>query len=348
MKITSRTALRKGSALVDAMLLGSLMAGSVMFAQTPVVPKKPPLPVAKPNAAVAKPVAKPAPVAKTVATTPVAKATSPATTAKPVAATTAIQKTAPTTTGAAPATASSAVPPATTGVSNAVSSTAATATNVSSTGLGALSSASTASNGYAQPGGDPRAPVAGQGIGTFLWPGGWTLTAYGCFRTGTRLFCDFDTTNQGNVYANSSAWSGGGGVNVVDDGGKITGRHNAFFVGTDGSQFPDAYITPQPVRFVIEYDDIDERFTAVSLVLGRDRIQGIPITAIDPSVPAGRIPERVSSGAAAQGTQTAAAPGAPGATNGIDKATQGINNLNDQKQKAQNLWQSMQNVAKPH
>lgn len=179
-------------------------------------------------------------------------------------------------------------------------------------------------------GGDPRAPVAGQGVGTILWPGGWTLIAYGCFRTGTRLFCDFDTTNQNNLQANSGIWSGAGGVNLVDDGGKITQRHNAFFVGTDGSQFNAVYISPQPVRFIIEYDDVDPRFTSVSLVLVQQRIQGVPVTPIDPSTPAGMIPARASAGAGT-GTQQAAQPGASGA---LDKA--------------QTLLKSVQSTVQPH
>lgn len=345
MKILLRTA----SVLVSAGLLGAVVASSLMFAQTVVPPKKITLPVTKPAPAAAKPAAAPAAAARTA--TPVAKTATPATatttTAKPVVASTAVQKTAATT--VVPATATTTALPSTTGVTNAVSSTAATATTASSTGLGVLNSGSTASSGYAQSGSDPRAPVVGQGVGNFLWPGGWTLTAYGCFRTGTRIFCDFDTTNQSNIQANTSIWSGGGGVNVVDDGGKITARHDAFFVGTDGSQFPTAYITSQPVRFIIEYDNIDQRFSSVSLVLGRDRLQGVPITNMDPSQPAGRMPARpVVSGGPAQGTQTAGATGTPGANNGLDKATQGINNINDQKQKAQSLWQSMQSVAKPH
>jgi hypothetical protein len=177
-----------------------------------------------------------------------------------------------------------------------------------------------------------------------LWPGGWTLTVYGCFRTGTRLFCDFDTTNQNNLAVGSNIWSGAGGVDVVDDGGKITPRHNAFFVGTDGSQFQTAYVGPQPVRFIIEYDDIDQRYSSVSLVLVRDRIQGVPITPIDPSQPAGTIPARVSANAPASGTQGAAS----GANGALDKATQAINAVNDQKNKAQGVVQSVQGAVQSH
>jgi hypothetical protein len=144
-------------------------------------------------------------------------------------------------------------------LSSTPGSTAATAASALTSTNGAATSAGT----MASPG-DSRAPVAAQGVGSFLWPGGWTLTAYGCFRTDTRLFCDFDKP--------IPVSGRGGGVDLVDDGGKITRRHNAFFVGSDGSQFTTAYISPQPVRFIIEYDDVDQRYTSISLILGRDRI----------------------------------------------------------------------------
>jgi hypothetical protein len=149
------------------------------------------------------------------------------------------------------------------------------------------------SSGMAAPA-DSRAPGGGQGVGTFL-SGPWTLIAYGCFRSGTRLFCDFDTTNQNNTGANSEIWRP---VSLVDDGGKITTRHNAFFVGDDGSQFTTAYLTAQkPARFIIEYDNVDQRYTSISLVCGRDQIQGVPINQMDPSQPAGTIPARASASA---------------------------------------------------
>lgn len=195
-----------------------------------------------------------------------------------------------------------------------------------------------------------RAPVAGQGVGTILWQGGWTLIAYGCFRSDTRLFCDFDTTNQNNVQVGANIWSGAGGVNLVDDGGKITPRHNAFFVGQDGTQFPTAYISPQqPVRFIIEYDDVDPRYTSVSIVLARERIQGVPVFPIDPSQPAGKMPARTAV------TASAATPGAatqqatqPGGTGALDKATGAVNTANDQKKKAQSLWKSLQGAVQSH
>jgi len=190
--------------------------------------------------------------------------------------------------------------------------------------------------------GGARAPISGFGVGTILWPGGWTLTSYGCFRTDTRLFCDFDTSNNtGNVQANAAyIWAGAGGVNLVDDGGKITVRHNAFFVGTDGSQFQTAYISQQPVRFVIEYDDVNPSFTSVSLVLANQRIQGVPVRAIDPNQQAGTIPARV---AAPGQAGTAGAPAATTAAKGdtLDKTQQQVDAANAKKKKITDILNSV-------
>src|SRR5271165_40954 len=142
-------------------------------------------------------------------------------------------------------------------------------------------------------GGDSRAPVAGQGLGTFLF-GDWTLIAYGCFRTGTRAFCDFDATKQRAVQARANTmWIG---VRLVDDGGKVTARHNAFFVGEDGSQFPTAYVSTNPVRMIMEFDNVSPNFNSVSLVQRSSRIQNVPITPADGNQPAGSIPARPGAG----------------------------------------------------
>ena len=328
MKVLMKTAFRNASALASTLLLGLLVASSLILAQTqPIVPVPKKLAPAPVKAAVPKPAAA---SAKPIAVTS-AKQLSPA-------ARTASSKVNPaigSSSGAPTASTSQSALPGASNVPSALSQTTP-------------SSFATPSNAPTSAGsnpGDPRAPVAGQGLGTFLWPGGWTLTAYGCFRTGTRLFCDFDTTNQNNVPANTVIWSGAGGVNLVDDGGKITQRHNAFFVGDDGSQFQTAYISPQPVRFIIEYDDVDQRYTSVSLVFIRDRIQGVPITLIDPSQPAGRMPARASASAPASRTPQAVQPGANGT---LDRATQTVNNVNTQKQKAQDLLKSMQGAVQSH
>ena len=337
MKILTKTAFRNPSALASTVLPGLLLASSLMLAQTPIVPAVPkkPVPVPAKKATPVKPAVVPA---KSVAVIPAKQLAAPAQAAS---------STGQSAIGSA-SSAATAITNQSSQVGSGVSSLASqTIPNTAVSPTNALTSTSSApvSSTPGATAGDSRAPVAGQGVGTILWPGGWTLTAYGCFRTGTRLFCDFDTTNQNNLQAGTNIWSGGGGVDVVDDGGKITLRHNAFFVGDDGSQFQTAYISPQPVRFIIEYDDVDQRYTSIALVLGRQRIQGVPITLIDPSQPAGKMPARVVAGAPAPGTQQAAQPAANGA---LGTATNAVNNVNGQAKKAQGLLQSVQGAVQPH
>jgi hypothetical protein len=162
----------------------------------------------------------------------------------------------------------------------------------------AATSASQPSTGGLQPS-DSRPAVALTGLGTFLY-GDATLTAYGCFRTGTRVLCDFDLSKRRNAQLHAPwVWHS---VELVDDGGKVTRIHNAFFVGQDGSQFPTASVGTDPVRMMMEYDDVSPNFSSVALVSGRNRIQGVPITPVDASQPAGTIPQR--GGPVAQPTGT--------------------------------------------
>jgi hypothetical protein len=340
MKVLSKTAFRNPFVLASIAVLGFLAASSLTLAQTtpvvPAVPKKLAPATAKPATAVKPAAATAKPVAAKQLAAPVQAAPSNGQSSIGSASGGA---TAITNQGLQPA---SLVSPLTSQTNSNPAGTVSSA--LASTGSTSTGSTATGSTATGSTPGDPRAPVAGQGVGTLLWPGGWTLTAYGCFRTGTRLFCDFDTTNQNNLSANTTIWSGAGGVNLVDDGGKITQRHNAFFVGQDGSQFQTAYISPQPVRFIIEYDDVDPRYTSASLVLVRERIQGVPITAIDPSQPAGTMPARVAASAPASGTQGAQ----PASGDALGKATNAVNNVSEQKKKAQGLWQSVQGAVQPH
>ena len=332
MKVLSKMAFRKPFVLASIAVASFLVASSLTLAQTtPIVPVPKKLAPAKAATAVKPAAATAKPVAAKQLAAPVQAAPSNG------------QSSIGSASGAATGTTNQGLQPASL-VSPLTSQTNSSPAGTVSNALASTGSTPTGSTATGSTPGDPRAPVAGQGVGTFLWPGGWTLTAYGCFRTGTRLFCDFDTINQNNLTANTTIWSGAGGVNIVDDGGKITQRHNAFFVGQDGSQFQTAYISPQPVRFIIEYDDVDPRYTSVSLVLVRERIQGVPITPIDPSQPAGTMPARVAASAPASGTQGAQPTGG----NALGKATNAVNNVSDQQKKAQGLWQSVQGAVQPH
>jgi hypothetical protein len=186
---------------------------------------------------------------------------------------------------------------------------------------------------------DPRRAVATQGVGTFLG-GGWTMTAYGCFRTGTRVLCDFDVTPPSNTQINAGAF--GPWVNLADDGGKITRPHNAFFQAADGSQIAVGYAaTDTPLRLLMEYDDIAERYTTVALVHGGNRIQGVSVTPADPNLPAGAIQARGTTPASPAGTGTTPGNAVDNASNAVGTATQQVQ---DKKNKAKNFWQQMKDM----
>jgi hypothetical protein len=186
--------------------------------------------------------------------------------------------------------------------------------------------------------GDPRSAVGVQGIGTFRGAD-FTLTAYRCYRTGTRLLCDFDLTKQNNSQANTAPFYT---VALVDDGGKITTRHDAYYMAADGTHMPTAFLSTTPVRYIMEYDDVGAQFTSISLINGGEQIPGIPITNMDPNQPAGSMPARGAGGKmqqAANGTQTPNAAGVQnGAQNAANQAGQAVNNAKGVKQKAKDWW----------
>jgi len=190
--------------------------------------------------------------------------------------------------------------------------------------------------------GDPRAPVAAAGLGTFLY-GDWTLNAYGCYRSGTRLLCDFDTSKQTASQGNANyLWQH---VNLVDNGGKLIRRHNAFFLGEDGSQFDTGYGSQNPVRMVMEFDDVPPSVTTVSLVANSDKIENIQV--VDASQQGAASAQAPAAGQPVQAGAPAAAGAQAGAT--MDKAQQGVNNatntVNDKKAKAKGIWDSIKSAA---
>jgi hypothetical protein len=170
--------------------------------------------------------------------------------------------------------------------------------------------------------------------------GGQTLTAYGCFRVGTRALCDYDLGLNANMQVNAAQALP---VALVGDGGMMQGRHNAFFVGSDGSQFPTAYASPDTkLRLIMEYENVPQTFTNVSLVWANQRIPGVAMGAADANAPAGTIPQRRAMSAPA-GQTAAAANGTPGATQAgvqqqpqaptLDQASTAIDKAKDQKKK---------------
>src|SRR5262249_17348938 len=128
----------------------------------------------------------------------------------------------------------------------------------------------------------------------------------------------------------------------VDDGGKITTRHDAYYMGADGTHMPTAFLSTTPVRYIMEYDDVGAQFTSISLINGGDQIQGIPITNMDPNQPAGSMPVRGVGGQMQQAINGTQGPNATqvqnGAQNAANQAGQAVNNAKGMKQKAKDWW----------
>jgi hypothetical protein len=122
--------------------------------------------------------------------------------------------------------------------------------------------------------GNSRSALTTQGLGTFQGAD-FTLTAYGCYRSGTRVLCDFDIVKGRGAQMGLRPFYN---VTLVDDGGKINRRHSAYYMATDGTQMGNAYLSSSPVRYIMEYDDIAAQVNSGSLVEGRNQIPNVPIT----------------------------------------------------------------------
>jgi hypothetical protein len=127
---------------------------------------------------------------------------------------------------------------------------------------------------------DNRQPLnaADEGIGNFPGGGGYNMTLYSCFRSGSQVLCDFDVWNQHNVLA--SARNIYGDLRLVNSSGRMFPHNDAFFVDTDGSQFDASQIMPgNKVRLIMVFNNVPASLTNVSLAQGPTIVQGVGITA---------------------------------------------------------------------
>jgi hypothetical protein len=125
---------------------------------------------------------------------------------------------------------------------------------------------------------DSRGAVQVQGLHDFIG-GQQTLTVYGCFRSATRAFCDFDLAFRSNQQFNAANALG---LRLSDDSGKPFTRHNAFFVASDGSRMPAVEVGPDtPRRLIMEFDDIPANAQSVALSWRADTFRGIPISTVE-------------------------------------------------------------------
>jgi hypothetical protein len=102
------------------------------------------------------------------------------------------------------------------------------------------------------------------------------MVVYGCYRTGTRVLCDFDLMKLNAAQVGVGPFAG---IVLVDDGGQISRRHDAYYMGTDGTRMQAAYVSTAPVRYVMEFDNVGEQINSIALVHGSEQIKNVPISA---------------------------------------------------------------------
>jgi len=261
-----------------ALLLGaSFFAGVSVSAQTP-APADPVAPVVKPKTPPKKPAKTPAKPVADAPTDANGNAVAPPKAAAPANPRAARrQPAAPAAKAAAPTTPAAAAPSSAlpNGRSNpfGTGNTGAAAPGASSAQpSGSLSNAAGGSTASA---GAQRTPVQAEGLHVFHGAD-YSATAYGCYRSGTRVLCDFDVTKLHPAQGKAALWHT---MQMVDSGGKINPRHDAYFLFEDGSKAPNAFLSDKPVRFIMEFDNIGANITSVTLSNGADRAESIPITA---------------------------------------------------------------------
>ena len=120
-----------------------------------------------------------------------------------------------------------------------------------------------------------RTALTGQGLGTFHGAD-YTLTAYGCYRSASDVLCDFDITK---LHAGQVGLQPFSNVVAVDNGGKINRRSDAYYMAADGSRMENAYVSPNAVRYVMQFNGVGQQTNSLSLVLGGTRLDSVPITA---------------------------------------------------------------------
>ena len=96
------------------------------------------------------------------------------------------------------------------------------------------------------------------------------MVVYGCSRTGTRVLCDFDLMKLNAAQVGVGPFAA---IALVDDGGQITRRHDAYYMGTDGRRMQAAYVSTAPVRYVMEFDNVGGQINSIALVHGSEQNQ---------------------------------------------------------------------------
>jgi hypothetical protein len=110
-------------------------------------------------------------------------------------------------------------------------------------------------------------------VGTFHGAD-YTLTAYGCYRSGEDVLCDFDITK---LHAAQTGLQPFANLAVIDNGGKINRRSDAYYMAADGSRMENAYVSANAVRYVMQFNGIGQQTKSVSMVHGAVHLDNVPV-----------------------------------------------------------------------
>lgn len=158
--------------------------------------------------------------------------------------------------------------------------------------------------------------------------GGWRLSLYACYRAGARVLCDFDLTavNGTSGQVDTAPFYT---VAVIDSGGKITQRSDAYYLANDGSRMPRAFFSDTPVRYIMEFDNIAPNVSTVGVSNGGYQIPNIPVASLDQGAPQRSPmvwPDRTGTGLGGLGGLLGGTASGSGSSNGqqpsaVDKAS---------------------------
>ena len=183
-------------------------------------------------------------------------------------------------------------------------------------------------------------PAATAGSGTLTW-GSVVYTPAGCVHNGTKAVCTFTLVNQGNGVTLQAPWQMRP-LQFVDDAHVPHFADAAYFVDNYGTRQGQLFVNSgQGGTLIREFPNVNDAVASGEFHLADQVVGGISVGA------PGTIPSQEPAVAS-----TPMQPAQPVATNGTtatDPTSQvqnGINQVNDKKQKAKSIRDQMQSIWK--
>jgi hypothetical protein len=163
----------------------------------------------------------------------------------------------------------------------------------------------------------------------------------GCVHNGTKAVCTFTLANQGNAVTLQAAYQMYT-MQFVDDAHVPHAADTAYFVDNYGTRQAQLFVNNgEGGTLIREFPNVNDQVASGEFHLANQVVGGVSVGA------PGTIPTQ---GAAVANTpvQPAVQPVAANttATDPTSQVQQGINQVNDKKQKAKSLWDQMKSIKK--